>query len=312
MNKFFTRCYLLMAIIFGVLFCGCSSETETMLSEKLNEEIAISGTLEYYANLDDDERELLCEEKHIEVEGILTKKYTSTIWYIGDKKDDFHIECWFDEEPEGVEEGEYLIVDGVCQYSFDDYMSVKKCSVLKMVSDRGMIAEEIEPTAEPTEEPTAEPTEEPTAEPTEEPTAEPTEEPTAEPTEEPTAEPTEEPTAEPTEEPILEPTEAPTPEPTAEPTPQPIVETLSEPTDPVDPDPGDRGMPVGPSNEGTGAYAVNGKNGKIHIVGKCAATKPGSKSEMNNPIYFDTYEAAEVKSIEIDAGLEKRKCGNCW
>ncbi len=78
-----------------------------------------------------------------------------------------------------------------------------------------------EATVEPTEEPTAEPTEEPTAEPTEEPTAEPTEEPTAEPTEEPTAEPTEEPTAEPTEEPTAEPTE----EPTAEPTEEPVIES---------------------------------------------------------------------------------------
>ena len=27
---------------------------------------------------------------------------------------------------------------------------------------------------------------------------------------------------------------------------------------------------------------------------------------------FDTYEEAEAKSISIDPGLEKRKCGNCW
>lgn len=61
-----------------------------------------------------------------------------------------------------------------------------------------------------------------------------------------------------------------------------------------------------------GAYAVNGRNGKIHIVGGCNATEPGAKSEMKNPIYVDTYEEAEVKSREIDTGLEKRKCGNCW
>lgn len=64
--------------------------------------------------------------------------------------------------------------------------------------------------------------------------------------------------------------------------------------------------------EQQGAYAVNGKNGKIHIVGKCSATEPGSKSEMTYPIYFDTYEEAEEKSISIAPGLEKRKCGNCW
>ena len=63
--------------------------------------------------------------------------------------------------------------------------------------------------------------------------------------------------------------------------------------------------------EQQGAYAVNGRNGKIHKVGECPATGNG-KGAMKEPIYFDTYEEAEEKSIEIDSGLEKRKCGNCW
>ena len=63
--------------------------------------------------------------------------------------------------------------------------------------------------------------------------------------------------------------------------------------------------------EQQGAYAVNGRNGKIHKVGECPATGNG-KGAMKEPIYFDTYEEAEEKSIEIDPGLEKRKCGNCW
>ena len=63
--------------------------------------------------------------------------------------------------------------------------------------------------------------------------------------------------------------------------------------------------------EQQGAYAVNGRNGKIHKVGECPATGSG-KGAMKEPIYFDTYEEAEEKSIEIDPGLEKRKCGNCW
>lgn len=63
--------------------------------------------------------------------------------------------------------------------------------------------------------------------------------------------------------------------------------------------------------EQQGAYAVNGRNGKIHKVGECPATGNG-KGAMKEPIYFDTYEEAEAKSISIDPGLEKRKCGNCW
>lgn len=64
-----------------------------------------------------------------------------------------------------------------------------------------------------------------------------------------------------------------------------------------------------PSN--TGNYAVNAKNGKIHIVGGCAATGTGSNA-MDNPVYFSTYEEAESYSSQIAPKLDKRKCGNCW
>ena len=122
----------------------------------------------------------------------------------------------------------------------------------------------------------------------EEPTPEPTEEPTPEPTEEPTPIPTEEPTPEPTEEPTPLPTEEPTPVPTEEPTPVPTEVPISEIAQdtPAAPAIVEKTMP----SQDTGAYAVNGKNGKIHIVGACTATKPGSKSEMKNPIYFNSYE----------------------
>ena len=61
-----------------------------------------------------------------------------------------------------------------------------------------------------------------------------------------------------------------------------------------------------------GKYAVNGNNGKIHILGVCSATKEGSAQEMENPVYFDTYEEALAYSQQIAPNLEKRQCGNCW
>lgn len=67
----------------------------------------------------------------------------------------------------------------------------------------------------------------------------------------------------------------------------------------------------GEAPDGQGKFAVNGKNGKIHINGACPATGDGSQA-MDAPIYFDTYEEAEAMSVQIDAGLEKRKCGNCY
>lgn len=61
----------------------------------------------------------------------------------------------------------------------------------------------------------------------------------------------------------------------------------------------------------SGLFAVNGKNGKIHIVGECSATGTGSNA-MTNAVYFDTYEEALEYSKKIAPNLEKRDCGNCW
>lgn len=61
----------------------------------------------------------------------------------------------------------------------------------------------------------------------------------------------------------------------------------------------------------SGVYAVNSNNGKIHIVGACPATGNGDNA-MKRPVYFDTYEEAEVFSIQIAPAQDKRQCGNCW
>lgn len=58
-------------------------------------------------------------------------------------------------------------------------------------------------------------------------------------------------------------------------------------------------------------YVVNNKNGKIHIIGECAATGTG-KSAMKEPVYFATYEEALAYSEKIEPGEDKRQCGNCW
>lgn len=61
----------------------------------------------------------------------------------------------------------------------------------------------------------------------------------------------------------------------------------------------------------TEEYAVNSRNGKIHIVGKCSATGNGD-GKMSKPVYFDTYEESEAYSKQIAPDQNKRKCGNCW
>lgn len=58
-------------------------------------------------------------------------------------------------------------------------------------------------------------------------------------------------------------------------------------------------------------YAVNSKNGKIHILGACSATGTGDDA-MSKAAYFDTYEEAEAYSKQIVPDHDKRNCGNCW
>ena len=92
---------------------------------------------------------------------------------------------------------------------------------------------------------------------------------------------------------------APTAEKTAPTTAEPAPAAAPEPQAPAD------------THDGSGAYAVNSNNGKIHIVGACPATGDG-KNAMKRPVYFDTYEEAESYSVQIAPSQDKRKCGNCW
>ena len=80
------------------------------------------------------------------------------------------------------------------------------------------------------------------------------------------------------------------------PTPQPTPEPEPEPDD---------------DNSNSKKYAVNSKNGKIHMVGECSATGTGDNA-MTDPVYFDTYEEALEYSKRIAPKLDKRDCGNCW
>lgn len=61
----------------------------------------------------------------------------------------------------------------------------------------------------------------------------------------------------------------------------------------------------------SGKYAVNSKNGKIHIVGACTATGTGTGA-MSAPIYFDTYEEALAYVKEHFPDQSKTDCGNCF
>lgn len=89
------------------------------------------------------------------------------------------------------------------------------------------------------------------------------------------------------------------------------IPTSNSTSESVMPEESESNEPESNETNTTGAYAVNGNNGKIHMVGSCAATGSG-KNAMKNPVYFDTFEQAEQYSISIAPSEKKRKCGNCW
>ena len=89
------------------------------------------------------------------------------------------------------------------------------------------------------------------------------------------------------------------------------AEEVTAPAPEIAPVPAPEPQAPADTHAGSGAYAVNSNNGKIHIVGACSATGSG-KNAMKRPVYFDTYEEAESYSVQIAPSQDKRKCGNCW
>ena len=128
---------------------------------------------------------------------------------------------------------------------------------------------------------------------------------------EPSAEPSVQPSQTPSAEPSTAPSAKPSPTPSVKPSTEPSAKPLPEPS--LTPAPSETSTPLPEPSEqpNMGKYAVNAKNGKIHITGKCPATGDG-KNAMTQPVYFDTYEEAEAYSIQNSPGQSKRKCGNCF
>ena len=119
MNKIriITAGIIMMSLLF-VAGCG----TEELVKEHINDPLAASGDITYYASMDADARKIMCEEKHIQVSGIVSKD-GSLLLYIGEKNvDGIEVHCNFDNQIEDVTIGDCVTVDGVCSDSFTDSM----------------------------------------------------------------------------------------------------------------------------------------------------------------------------------------------
>lgn len=131
MKKKFKLKIFSVLLLATMMLSGCN---DGIVKEHINEPIAESGDLQYYMDMGYDARNERCKEKHIEVSGEIKDEGTGTYIEIGSKKeDDFYVTCWFDEEQDQLEEGDYLTLDGVCVYSFNDEMVVKGCTITEFL-----------------------------------------------------------------------------------------------------------------------------------------------------------------------------------
>lgn len=122
---------ILLAVILSTILSGCNGE---IIEAHINDPIAFSGDLSYYADLGEDYLKENCEETHIEVSGIVTKTGT-TLFYLGDEKTDgVKVSCIFKEtsdELDAIEKGDYIKLHGVCVDVTAKIIYVEGCELIE-------------------------------------------------------------------------------------------------------------------------------------------------------------------------------------
>lgn len=118
-------------LLISTLITGCADKE--LIASQIGQPIIYSGTLEDYKNIDLEIRKETYDKKHIEVSGIATD-VGYTLLKIGDDKE-YHMEfsCTFENEIEGIEEGDIVKVHGVCDGCFDDTMFLYGCELTEIV-----------------------------------------------------------------------------------------------------------------------------------------------------------------------------------
>jgi len=131
----------LMGLLTLILFCGCNSK---LVDEHINDEIAVSGNTAFYASMGTEDRKLECNQKHIEVSGIVSDA-GYTLFYIGDEDiDGLELSCSFDEgsdELDAINEGDFISLHGVCDGVFSDTMFIYGCQLISHVKAEDIIIE---------------------------------------------------------------------------------------------------------------------------------------------------------------------------
>ena len=290
-NKYIS---ILLIGIMVVLLVGCNKKettVETKTVPKKSYPISMSASINDYSEMDKDERKAACEDKYIEISGVVYRDDDS-FKIVSENSDGIEVGCAFDNYTNEITEitsGDYITISGLCSSSFDDSMFLYECEVVNIVkngeneksedltddneylassdveisndfqsdiNENDIVSDRnVEVATEEVENNSSEYIEQET--------------------------------------------------------------TNSNNDNYVNSEENkDSAWNDQQSNPdidySQGRYAVNDKNGKIHAVGECVATNGSGNQLMTQPVFFDTIEEAENYSAQYHPQQEKRRCQNCW
>ena len=130
------RIWFELFLVCMLFLTGCGNAE--LVKEHINDPLAASGDVSYYASMDKDERSSLCDKQHIGVSGIVTD-IGSYYLYLGKKSSDgLEIHCSFDEKIEGIVKGDSIIVDGVCDGAYSETIYLYGCRATLNSEDSAM------------------------------------------------------------------------------------------------------------------------------------------------------------------------------
>lgn len=129
LKKIFFSLLIICILIFNLTCCS----NQKIIDAHINEPAIKIGDVSELALIDYDTRETMVKKAHIQVSGTVFEVGYTLLKIDDNNGDTLHVQCWFDSDDTiaDIEKGDYLSVDGVCIYNFNDYITMEGCSIIE-------------------------------------------------------------------------------------------------------------------------------------------------------------------------------------
>lgn len=129
--KKMTSILLILCLVLSMIgLTGC--DNSGIVKAHINDPIATSGDIAYYASMDTSSRKEACEEKHIAVSGVISQA-GYTLFCVGDSNNDgIEFSCTFSDGSDvldAIEEGDFVALHGVCTRILLDTIYLEGCQL---------------------------------------------------------------------------------------------------------------------------------------------------------------------------------------